>query len=107
MDHGWISRDAAGYFSRDVCGAGALEEVCGDIAAGERLTAARRHSPCFNLSSKVRMKRICILFLSIVAVVFSVVAAEPEKLKIAPEKIAEIEKTLRLVGMEKLLLQMK
>ena len=53
------------------------------------------------------MKRICILFFSIVAVVSTGVAAEPAKPQIAPEKIAEIQKTLRLVGMEKLLLQMK
>lgn len=53
------------------------------------------------------MKRICTLFLSIVAVAFTAVAAELEKPKIAAEKVAEIQKTLRLVGMEKLLVQMK
>ena len=53
------------------------------------------------------MKRICILFLSISAIIFNVAGAEPDKPKVPAEKVTEIQKTLRLVGMEKLLVQMK
>jgi len=53
------------------------------------------------------MKRIWNLLFAVMAIILTVNAAEPGAPKIAKEKVVEIQKTLRLVGMEKLMVQMK
>lgn len=53
------------------------------------------------------MKQALLTILILVGIIFTTPAAEPARPVIAKEKIVEIEKTLRLVGMDKLMGQMK
>ncbi|HUS35446.1 MAG TPA: DUF2059 domain-containing protein [Verrucomicrobiae bacterium] len=53
------------------------------------------------------MKQVLCAVLVLFSTISTALAAEPARPTIAKEKIVEIEKTLRLVGMEKLMTQMK